>query len=72
MKHLILLTTLTLAGCAGPGTIQSLKPVCDALGDPIRYNPNNIHSKLHAGPDLVTVLEEKNDVGVNLHCKGYQ
>lgn len=69
---LVLLLALPLGGCLlTTGSTESLKPVCEALGPPIRYNGKNKNSDYHAGPKLATRLDQQNDVGVGLPCPGY-
>jgi hypothetical protein len=70
----IVLLCVGLAGCGAGGNISALDPVCEAVSagkGPIRYNAENINSRRHAGPDLAPVLAAKNQVGINLSCKGY-
>ena len=68
----ILLGSLLLTGCASKeGLIQSLTPVCTALGAPLKYNPNNKNSPVHAGPALAKQIDQRDDVAENLHCPGY-
>ena len=71
-KFLILLMALPLGGCFfTAGTVESLKPVCDALGPPIHYNGKDKNSAWHAGPKLGGRLDQQYGVGENLSCPGY-
>lgn len=73
MKMFIILSSLLLlAGCQTTGQVQSLLPVCTALGAPIEYNSKNKDSDWHAGPKLAPRLAKQNRVGVNLACKAYR
>lgn len=62
-----------LGGCATTGTLgpTQIKPVCDALIGPIRYNTYKITSGRYAGKTLALDLKQRNQVGEGLHCKGY-
>lgn len=60
-----------VAGCAPAGLVTSLKPVCEALGPPHRYNAEVSTSPYHAGPKLADRLARDNRVGENLSCAGY-
>jgi hypothetical protein len=72
MKYLLVaLLALPLGACVTTGTVDSLKPVCEALGPPIKYNSKNTHSAYHAGPKLAPRLAQQNAVGENLSCGGY-
>ena len=73
MKRLfVLLLTIPLGGCLlTDGSVQSLKPICDALGPPIMFNAKDKNSAYHAGPKLVPRLVQQDAVGENLPCPGY-
>jgi hypothetical protein len=72
IKFIILfLTAFILLGCANQGALESLKPVCEALGDPIKYNPDNKNSPYHAGSKLADRIDQQDQVGANLNCNGY-
>ena len=62
---------LLITGCATTGSVESLKPVCEALGPPHVYNAKNKNSPYHAGPVLATRLHRDNNVGSGLSCPGY-
>ena len=69
---IVVIIALLLGGCATTKrTVESLTPVCKALGPPHVYNTHNFHSPYHAGPKLAPRLHRDNDVGTNLRCKGY-
>ena len=71
-KLLIVALALPLAGClTDSGALQSLQPVCEALGPPIHYNGKNKNSDWHAGPNLANRLDQQYEVGTNLPCPGY-
>ena len=60
---------LPLAGCqtTGPGPTE-VKPICDALYGPLRYNSTNKESFRYAGKTLVIDLKQRNDIGRRLNC----
>lgn len=72
MRYAIIMAALLLGGCASTGSLVSLQPVCEALGDPVPYNSRNPASSWHAGKDLAQVLNQRNQVGVNLSCPAYK
>lgn len=70
-RFFILLLALPLGGCLTTGSVESLKPICDALGPPIVFNAKNKNSAYHAGPKLAPRLVQQDAVGENLPCPGY-
>ena len=61
------------AGCqttSGLGPTE-VKPICDALIGPIRYNTYQIKSGRYAGQVLALDLKQRNQVGERLGCTGY-
>lgn len=69
----VLSVALVLASCATTeGLVDSLQPVCKAIGEPFVYNPNNKNSPYHAGSILVRRLAKQNRVGINLACPAYK
>jgi hypothetical protein len=73
MKQVFLLLALAVAlgGCVSTSDTESLKPVCEALGPPHRYNAHTLTSPTHAGPMLAQRLARDNAVGEGLPCPGY-
>lgn len=68
----LFVAAMLLSACAGPrGAVESLKPICDALGPPVEFNARDKDNAWHAGPALAPVLDERNRVGENLPCPGY-
>jgi hypothetical protein len=68
----LIVLCICLGGCAtdGLGPTQ-IKPICDALIGPIRYNTYKITSGRYAGKTLALDLKQRNQVGTSLGCKGY-
>lgn len=73
MRYVVLLlTALALASCAGQhGALESLRPVCEALGKPLKYNPNSNKGGWFAGKNLASAIDERDQTGANLSCPGY-
>jgi hypothetical protein len=68
----MLFLALSLCGCATTGVpLNSLQPVCAALGSPIRYNSAKQNSDRYAGKALVPDLAQRNHIGINLGCPAY-
>lgn len=63
-----------LTGCMGRADAppSSLKPVCAALGKPIKYNSTNPLSDRYAARLLAPDIAEKNRIGRNLRCPNYR
>jgi len=68
MKKLSILFALALGGCATTGSVESLKPVCDALVKPYKYNTFKTTSLRHAGSELAKDLKQHNQIGSKLGC----
>lgn len=69
----LILAGLALGACATTsGTLTSLGPVCEALGPPLKYNPNNTASTWHAGKSLAVAIDRRDNVGSNLRCPAYK
>lgn len=64
--------SLGLVGCVTDGTVQTLKPICDALIGPIHYSSTTNKYQRYAGKQLASDLAERNRVGVNLGCPAYR
>ncbi len=62
------------ASCAGgpKPSLDQIKPVCDALIGPIKYNSTVPSSKRFAGSALVPDLKQRNQVGEWLGCPAYR
>ena len=78
IKACLLLAALALTGAAGPAGCQTtglgpaeVKPICDALIGPIRYNTYKTTSTRFAGKALAPDLKQRNQVGEHLGCTGY-
>ena len=71
---MVLLASATLASCAGgpKPSLDQIKPVCDALIGPIKYNSTTQTSKRFAGSALVPDLKQRNQVGEWLGCPAYR
>lgn len=68
-----LLGALALGGCVTTsGQVESIKPICDALIGPIKYNSAHLASLRHAGPALAPDLKKRNQVGRKLGCPAYR
>lgn len=65
---------LALSGCAGgvKPSLDQIKPVCDALIGPIKYNSTVKTSQRYAGPQLAPDLKSRNQVGLWLGCPAYR
>lgn len=63
-----------LSGCAGgpKPSLDQIKPVCDALIGPIKYNSTVKTSQRFAGPQLAPDLKARNQVGQWLGCPAYR
>ena len=72
----VLLIALVVAGpnaCQTiDGAVSGMKPICDALIGPIRYNSTVKTSQRYAGPALVGDLKQRNQVGQRLDCPAYR
>lgn len=71
-KFAPLLLALALGGCLTDGLgPTAIKPICDALIGPIKYNTYKIKSGRYAGKTLALDLNQRNQVGERLGCTGY-
>ncbi len=71
MKKLLpILMLAPLVGGCDPGALPpaTLAPICEALGDPLKYNSSNKMSQRYAAALLAMDLKQRNQVGRNLHC----
>jgi hypothetical protein len=70
---IIFLLVSSLGGC-DPSDLSpnTLKPICDALIGPIRYNTYTKTSTRYAGPVLGLDLKRRNQVGQRLGCPLYK
>lgn len=72
MRTAMMFPAILLCGCAPMGSVESFKPVCDALIGPISYSSTNKASQSYAAPKLAPQLKRRNQVGQKLNCPLYK